>query len=247
MEAPLSAANRSRPLRYQIRKNLLNFILINKYQPGDQLPSEQELSETLDVSRFSLREALHLLEVERVISTKHGSGRYLVSIPNDYQIDITRLQSVTEMLADYHIEATDKLVQIERTESFGDISISLGIPDGSPILSVKRIRYAKKTPIIYSVDHLPKSMLPGDWTEDDFKGSLFSYLENRCKVYLDYSQTAIKATLLPEDLPSLISTPFIPWILLEQVIYDRAGQPIIFSQDYHRSDHITFHVRRVRR
>ena len=237
----------SLPLRYQIRKNILDFVAENNYQPGDQLPTEQELSDILGVSRFSLREALHLLEVERIISTRHGSGRYLVSLPNEYQIDITSLQSVTELLADYNLDATDQLLQVVEMESSGDISQKLGIDDGAPVISIERIRYAKITPIIYSIDILPKRVLPEDWKEDDFKGSLFNYLESRCGVYLDHSQASIRATLLRGEINQVITDPLIPWILLEQVLYDRSGDPISLSRDYHHSDYIVFHVRRFRR
>jgi GntR family transcriptional regulator len=65
------------------------------------------LSEILGVSRFSLREAIHLLEEERIIATKHGTGRFLVAIPGDFNIDLSVLQSVTEMLAGYGIEAVN--------------------------------------------------------------------------------------------------------------------------------------------
>ena len=89
----------SKPLRYQIRRDILDFIAEKGYQPGDQFPSELELSDLLEVSRFSLREAIHLLEEERVISTRHGTGRFLLSRPNDLSIDLTNLQSVTELLS----------------------------------------------------------------------------------------------------------------------------------------------------
>src|SRR3972149_11126253 len=97
----------TRPLRYQIRKDILDFIVEKGYQPGDQFPSEQELSDLLEVSRFSLREAIHLLEEECVISTKHGTGRFLLSPPGDFSIDLTNLQSVTELLAGSDIQSVN--------------------------------------------------------------------------------------------------------------------------------------------
>jgi DNA-binding GntR family transcriptional regulator len=34
---------------------------------------------------------------------------------------------------------------------------------------------------------------------------------------------------------------------MDQVNFDTAGQPMIYSQDYHRGDWITFHAVRLRR
>ncbi|MEV8249580.1 FCD domain-containing protein [Microbacterium sp. NPDC076768] len=45
--------------------------------PGDRLPSEGELCETLGVSRGSLREAIRMLAALGVLDTRHGSGSYV--------------------------------------------------------------------------------------------------------------------------------------------------------------------------
>lgn len=235
------------PLRYQVRKDLLNFIIEKGYQPGDQLPSEQELSESLGVSRFSLREALHLLEVERVISTKHGIGRYLTSLPSDIPIDITSLQSVPELLAGFHIESVDRLLRVEEKPADEETAEKLEIAAGTPVILIERMRYAQDVAIIYSLDIFPKSVLPQDWSPADFKGSLFTYLEKHCGINLDHSQATIRAALLPDNVKNLIEDAAALWILMEQVIYTREGRAVIFSKDYHHTGHITFHVRRFRR
>jgi len=46
-------------------------------RPGDRLPSEGELCETLGVSRGSLREAIRMLAALGVLETRHGSGSYV--------------------------------------------------------------------------------------------------------------------------------------------------------------------------
>lgn len=44
---------------------------------GDRLPTERELSENLDVSRNSIREALKTMESMGIIESQQGSGNYL--------------------------------------------------------------------------------------------------------------------------------------------------------------------------
>lgn len=46
-------------------------------RPGDRLPSEGELCETLGVSRGSLREGIRMLAALGVLETRHGSGSYV--------------------------------------------------------------------------------------------------------------------------------------------------------------------------
>ena len=51
------------------------------FEPGDQLPSERELIEKLNVSRNVLREAFHVLESRGVIVSHQGKGRFLRESP----------------------------------------------------------------------------------------------------------------------------------------------------------------------
>lgn len=58
---------------HEIRK----FIDSNDLKPGDKLPSERELSDTLNAGRSSIREALRAMELLGLIETRHGEGTYL--------------------------------------------------------------------------------------------------------------------------------------------------------------------------
>ncbi|GAA3321517.1 hypothetical protein GCM10020331_037690 [Ectobacillus funiculus] len=48
-----------------------------KLKPGDRLPGERELAQTLGCSRTSLREACRVLESEGLIISKPGGGRFI--------------------------------------------------------------------------------------------------------------------------------------------------------------------------
>ncbi len=235
-----------KPIRYLIRDALLEFIKKEGYQPGDQLPSEERLQEILNVSRLSLREALQLLEEERIIVTKHGSGRYVLSLPSNLDIDISNLQSVTELLTSYRISTENKLLRVDVHDPDTELCGLLLIKPTDQVLSIERLRYAGNTPIIYSIDTIPLRFLPNDWSEQDFKGSLFEYIEDRLGKPLRYSQATIHACRL-ENLNLPFEPADLTWILLKQVIYSDPSEPLIFSRDYHRGDRIQFHVRRVRR
>lgn len=49
-------------------------------KPGDRLPTEKELSETIGVSRNSLREAVKALSVIRVLDVRQGDGTYVTAL-----------------------------------------------------------------------------------------------------------------------------------------------------------------------
>lgn len=61
----------------QIRKQLAD----GRLKPGELLPSERKLSETLEVSRASVREALRSLESLGLVQSRSGNGTYIATIP----------------------------------------------------------------------------------------------------------------------------------------------------------------------
>jgi GntR family transcriptional repressor for pyruvate dehydrogenase complex len=61
----------------EIVDQLTDMILRGAFAEGEQLPSERELAEQLQVGRGSLREALSVLKMMGLIETKHGQGRYV--------------------------------------------------------------------------------------------------------------------------------------------------------------------------
>jgi GntR family transcriptional regulator, transcriptional repressor for pyruvate dehydrogenase complex len=61
----------------RIATQLLDIIELQKLIPGDRLPPERQLAELLEVSRPSLREALHILQAQGLVQIKHGQGTFV--------------------------------------------------------------------------------------------------------------------------------------------------------------------------
>jgi GntR family transcriptional regulator, transcriptional repressor for pyruvate dehydrogenase complex len=71
-----------RPRLYEvIVEQLCAHIADNEMAPGDRLPAERELAAKLGVSRASLSQALVALEVQGVLSVRHGDGAVLIRRP----------------------------------------------------------------------------------------------------------------------------------------------------------------------
>ena len=62
----------------QIADDIIAMIAIEKrFKPGDQLPNENELSEELNVSRTTLREAIRILVTNGVLEIRRGLGTFV--------------------------------------------------------------------------------------------------------------------------------------------------------------------------
>lgn len=64
-------------LPLQIIEEIKNIILMNNLLPGDTLPTENELTESLNVSKSSVREAIKILEAVGIVEIKRGCGTIL--------------------------------------------------------------------------------------------------------------------------------------------------------------------------
>jgi GntR family transcriptional regulator len=72
---PLKTARVSLPT--QTSEYIRELITSGEYEPGQQLPSEGEFARQLGISRPTLREALHSLELEGLIYCRHGVGTFV--------------------------------------------------------------------------------------------------------------------------------------------------------------------------
>jgi GntR family transcriptional repressor for pyruvate dehydrogenase complex len=61
----------------RIATQLVDLIEIQKLMPGDKLPAERTVGRLTEVSRPSLREALHILQAQGLVQIKHGQGTFV--------------------------------------------------------------------------------------------------------------------------------------------------------------------------
>lgn len=73
-------------------------ILSGELRPGDRLPAEKELSDSLGLSRNSMREAIKALELIRVIDVRRGDGTYVTSL--DPSLLVEAIAFVVDLQAD---------------------------------------------------------------------------------------------------------------------------------------------------
>ncbi|MGF1742946.1 FCD domain-containing protein [Vibrio profundum] len=66
-------------LYQRVALKLQQQISAGQYRLGDRLPPEREISETMEISRSVVREAIIMLELQGWVEVRKGSGAYVVS------------------------------------------------------------------------------------------------------------------------------------------------------------------------
>jgi len=84
---PLNPVSSRVPLSVIVRREIKEYIIHNSLSPGDQLPSEIELSQILGVSRNSVREAVKALEMLDIVETRSGAGLFVGEFSFDALLD----------------------------------------------------------------------------------------------------------------------------------------------------------------
>ena len=72
-------------------------ILSGELKMNDKIPPEREIAEKLGVSRNSVREVMHMLEISGLIECLQGSGNYIRCDTNEY---MTRTANMVMALLD---------------------------------------------------------------------------------------------------------------------------------------------------
>jgi len=83
----------------EIIEQIEEYIIEEKLNPGDSLPTERELASTLNVSRGTLREAFRVLERQGIIETRPGGGRFLRELSENNVNDRSKILSRLEKAA----------------------------------------------------------------------------------------------------------------------------------------------------
>ena len=87
----------------EIVRQIKELIATGRLKLGDQLPPERELSETFQVSRASVREAIRALELMGLVETRPGDGTYICA---------PKMEAIIEPLATSLLHQKDRLVEL---------------------------------------------------------------------------------------------------------------------------------------
>jgi GntR family uxuAB operon transcriptional repressor len=74
-------------LYQEVGGQLRDAIYAGKHQLGERLPPERDIAEQFGVSRSVVREALIMLELEKLVEVRKGSGVYVINCPTELPSD----------------------------------------------------------------------------------------------------------------------------------------------------------------
>jgi GntR family transcriptional regulator len=160
------------PLYYQIKERLLEELP----HPGEQLPTEQDLTARFGVSRMTVVQALRELEQEGVIYRIQGKGTFVA--PRKLEQRLALLRGFTEEMQTRGMTPVTRLLSLEQVVPLSRVARELDLAPGDLVWKVARLRLAGQEPIAVQTAYLPVRLCP-DLRPESLDGSLYAVLKER--------------------------------------------------------------------
>ncbi|MDR0673752.1 MAG: GntR family transcriptional regulator [Zoogloeaceae bacterium] len=233
------------PLYAQIKDALREEICNGKLRQHERIPSESELGRRYKASRITVRRALSDLENEQLIFKVAGKGAF-VAKPRPFQKS-ERLQGFGEAMRNLGITVINRVVSFLSIAAPPDVAARLQVSEGSPLIEIRRVRYADGNPISFDVTYVRRALGERLAREDLVKRDIFLIIENDYAMPLDHADLMVKADIAGEALARQLNvTTGAPILKVERLAWTKDGQAIDFEHIYYRGDSFRFDLRAER-
>lgn len=207
-----------------------------------KLPSEQELSLRLGVSRNTIREALKSLENEGVVAPRHGVGTFVIRDSKNIKSNIAELDSFTKIITSHGYKPGTMSLTYDKKNADEIISSKLHTEPLTDILYIDRVRTADGKPVIYVEDYIVYIEGMYEKYHNGKTESLFEFLSTY-NIKVSFSSCNIYAVISDDNLQEKLSLSEPRALLyLQQVHYSSKGEAIMYSDSYFLSDKFDFNL-----
>ena len=220
--------------------------LIARTPPGQQLPSEPELSKQMGVSRATLREAMRSFETQGLIRRRQGAGTFVVGKVPVIESGLEALESLETLARRMNLPISVSNLHVEKVFADQDSATALGVSLATRLTRVRRVMLADGRPAAYLVDTLPESILRAEELPDSFNGSVLDYLLERGDP-LTASRAAVSAIGAAATVAKQLEIQRGDVLLhFSSLLYNDKGTVMDYSLTYFIPGYFNFHiVRRV--
>jgi len=161
--ADLDTRLAARPLYLQVRDVLVQRIVVGHWKPGATLPNETHLAQQLGISIGTVRKALDLMEVERIVTRRQGRGTFV----NDYaSAETTFPFCMFHNSEGRRISGVKHGRSISREPGGAEEIARLGLRRGDEVIRIERVRTHQDQTFMTEVCVLPAKFftrLPEDF------------------------------------------------------------------------------------
>lgn len=216
------------PLYFQFKQHLLERFGKDEFQCGHPLPPEMDLVKDFQISRATVRRALHEMEHDGYINRIPGKGTFVLR--TRIKRGLTRMTSFSEDMRERGQTVTSQVLEAIWKVPPLYISEQFRIPDNEELMYIYRLRLADNLPIALSKSYLkiPENI---GISLDDLRNtvSIWALLEHR-GVLLIETDKLLEASLANKEQSQLLGIPVGTALLqVEGMAYSTNHIPVEYS------------------
>lgn len=223
------------PLYYQIQQGLLSLIRSGKLKPGNAIPSEEDLSRRLHVSRMTARQALKSLCNMGIAYSRRGKGTFVSGIKMEK--NFRQVLSFSQEMASRGARPGAKVVSFVSVPAQPEVAKALRLRQGGQVIRLQRVRMADSVPMGIETAHLPLRLFPKLLEQFDPRTSLYQTLAQRHGIHIAIADEVVEAGLAgAEEARLLRVSKGSPVFLFTRTSHLETGEPVEYVKAIYRGD-----------
>ncbi|MEJ1160616.1 GntR family transcriptional regulator [Prosthecomicrobium sp. N25] len=231
-----------KPVYVQIQDYILDLISGPDFGPGDKVPSERTLAETLGVNRMTVRKAIDKLVERGVLERNSTSGTRLPLPQVARPIDMQPAGGIARIVLAAGGTPGNKLLHFGMASAKETTAQRLKVPVGTELLMCRRLWTVNDMPFCIETSYLPAARFPDLVAEDLVAGqSLYGLLRGRYGVEASASEREISAAPAADLEGRLLGLePGSPTLVMRLVARDGEGRPVEYMKSVNHPAHVVF-------
>jgi len=211
--------------------------------PGDQLPAEDTLSQTHNVSRGTVREAIRILAKDGLLRREQGRGTF-VAYPQAPEATFFTLSSFDEDMRRQGRQPSSQVLTAEALPAPPNVAERLQTKAIEPVLHIVRLQLADGQPVVHETRYLAQSLCPALLHEDLESNSIHWLLIEKFNIPLVRMTHTVEAGSLSKAQSELLQTePGATAFFVDRLTYTEIGGqkiPAVWFQAIYREDN--YHI-----
>ncbi len=233
------------PKYYQLAAILRQQIDTGLFDPNDQLPTEDALCQTHQVSRGTVREAIRLLLEEGLIRREQGRGTFVnLARPES---TLFSLSNFAEDMRRQNRHPATHVLETEIIPATAEIAQRLELRPGEPVLHIVRLRLADGQAVVYETRYLAQSLCPDLLAEALERNSIHRLLIEKYQIPLVRMTHTVEICHLSGEQAQLLQTqPGATAFAVDRLTYTSKNEqkiPAVWFQALYREDNYNFRAR----
>ncbi len=226
------------PLYFQVAQHLEHLIESGELPVGTRLDNEIALADQLGLSRPTMRRAIGHLVDRGLLVRKRGIGTQVVQPKVRRPLELTSLH---DDLVKAGRNPRTEVLSFRVLPATAPVAHALGLPDGTEVYAVERLRYADDEPLALLQNYLPTGRVTLT-PEDLAVRGLYEILRRTGTIPKMASQTIGARKARAAEARTLHEAKGAPLLTMSRTAYDDHGRAIEYGDHVYRASRYSFEL-----